>query len=131
MRYLSWLITLPILLALINFALANRNDVTVSFWPFDAEVTLPLSVLLVGMLFLGLLLGSFVAWLASLKHRFHARRLSRELARLYADKATALPESLADRLKNKFKLRWRRGKAVPLPPSHAPHIQPRNPPHGF
>ncbi len=80
MRFISWLISLPILLVLLNFALANRHDVMLSFWPFDAEMTLPLSALTLGMLFAGLLMGAFITWIGTLHYRFEARRLRRELA---------------------------------------------------
>lgn len=80
MRFLVGVALLPVFLALLSFALANRQDVTLSFWPFDAQIVLPLSLVALGLLFLGILLGAMIGWLGGLPKRLQAYALRRELA---------------------------------------------------
>lgn len=61
MRLLVWLVSLPIFLAVIVFVLQNRMQVSISFWPFDLQATLPVSVLSLGLLMVGFLLGSLTS----------------------------------------------------------------------
>lgn len=78
------LITAPFLLVLVLFALSNRQDVTLGFWPTDFELTLPLSVAMLGAMALAFLVGALVVWVPSLRVRLRARRLQRETRRLEA-----------------------------------------------
>lgn len=75
MRHISWIVTLPLMLALVVFSLANRGDVTLDLWPFNLPVTLPLFLPLLGAAFVGLLAGGTVAWLSGAKSRRRAREL--------------------------------------------------------
>lgn len=80
MRFFVGLAILPVFLALLCFALANRQTVTLNFWPFDAEIALPLSLLALGMLFVGVLLGAMIGWLGGIPQHLRTRALRRELA---------------------------------------------------
>ncbi|MDP9126722.1 MAG: lipopolysaccharide assembly protein LapA domain-containing protein [Pseudomonadota bacterium] len=82
MKLFTGLIGFVILLLAISFALANRQPAVISLWPFGVEIEAPLYILTLGTLFFGLLLGAFVAWLNLLPHRFQARRLRKDLAKL-------------------------------------------------
>ena len=82
MRIISWIITIPFLLALLGFAFDNRTDVTVSFWPFDLQITSPLFVVSLGILFLGLMVGGILGWISSLRYKFQINRLQREVSGL-------------------------------------------------
>lgn len=82
LRFLSGFIAIPALLAVLIFGLQNSHVVTLSLWPFMGEITLPLSILSIGFLFLGLFFGSFFMWLTMLPLRFRARRLQREVSDL-------------------------------------------------
>lgn len=68
-RLLSLLITLPVTLAVVVFAVANRDPVTVNFWPFALAVDVPLYGLALGTLALGCLLGALLTWLPLLLAR--------------------------------------------------------------
>jgi uncharacterized integral membrane protein len=68
-RLLSLLITLPVTLAVVVFAVANRGPVTVDFWPFALAVDVPLYGLALGTLALGCLLGALLTWLPLLLTR--------------------------------------------------------------
>ena len=104
MRRLSWIVTLPLMLALVVFSLANRGEVSLDLWPFKESITLPLAWLLLAALFIGLLVGGGVAWLSGARHRRRARELrfdkthlEREVIRLRRDveraKAAAAPST--------------------------------------
>lgn len=94
MRLTTWIIGLPIAVAAIWIALANRHAVVFSLDPFSQEnpalsVQLPLYLLLFAAVLLGVLLGGLAIGL-----RRVARRTS-EIASAASDKAvTLLPTSL-------------------------------------
>ena len=96
MKRLSWIITLPITLAAVAFAVANRRAVTLDLWPLELTVTLPLFMAILGSLFLGLLIGGLILWLSTGRVRLARRRaerrtaeLEREIARLKREAAVA------------------------------------------
>lgn len=69
MKFLSWLITLPITLVFIVFALNNRGNVSVSLWPFSLEVSAPTFVwfyacFFVGIVFGGIIFGGVGTWVS-------------------------------------------------------------------
>ena len=41
MRYLSWIITIPIALVIVSFAVSNRGPVDLALWPLPFEITVP------------------------------------------------------------------------------------------
>ncbi len=71
-----------------NFLLSNRDEAVISFWPFGYIIKLPLGAVVLGVLFLGFVLGlSFHA-----PSRFLARRRAKKAeARLAALEAKPLP----------------------------------------
>jgi lipopolysaccharide assembly protein A len=96
LRHLHWLVTGPLALILVVFAISNRETVRVTLWPFPIEIETPLFliVLLVGLL--GFLVGELVAWINGRywrrDSRAKARRieaLERELAATQAQLAPA------------------------------------------
>lgn len=95
MRLIYGLISLPLLALVLCFALANRQDVILSFWPADAQVALPLSILLLGVFVGGVLVGLFWSWCASLGRRIESLRLRRALRILNEDKAVQPPTAPA------------------------------------
>lgn len=109
MKRLSWILTLPLTLLLVVFAVANRQMVALDLWPFEMTMPpLPLSAVVLLSLFFGLLAGGAVTWLSAARSRQRAReaqhraaRLEREVARLRRDfesgRATA-PPGLPQRL---------------------------------
>lgn len=114
MKRISWIVTLPLMLALVIFSLANRGEVGLDLWPFKESVILPLSWLLLGALFVGLLIGGVVVWLSGARKRRRARelrfdkahlereviRLKREVERAKGAAAPASPPVLPPAVKN-------------------------------
>lgn len=88
MRHLSWIVTLPIALVAISFAVSNMQPVTLALWPLPGAVTTPVFLVVLLAMAVGFLAGGLVAWLGQHSHRRAARihsaradRLERELAR--------------------------------------------------
>ncbi len=83
-KIVTWIVIIPAAVLIIAFSVANRQAVTVSFDPFSATTpayaaTLPLFVVLFGVLILGVVVGGFATWLGQGKWRRRARRLEAEL----------------------------------------------------
>lgn len=81
-QFLKSLILLPVAIAVVLLAVANRGPVTLSFDPFSREplftATLPLFAVVFLAVMLGVLIGGMGAWLAQAKHRKERRRYRRE-----------------------------------------------------
>jgi uncharacterized integral membrane protein len=101
MRFLGWLLTIPILCLLIGFALENQQSVSLGFWLFGIQITMPLSLLALGLLALGFILGSFTSWLRSLGLRIEARKLRIKACDL-TEKRAACPPVVENRRKTGF-----------------------------
>ncbi|HEY4940902.1 MAG TPA: hypothetical protein VII56_05700 [Rhizomicrobium sp.] len=89
MRLTTWIVGLPVALAAIWIALANRHDVVLSLDPFSQEapaltLQMPLYLLLFLSILLGVLLGGFAIGF---------RRVARRGAEL-ADAATSKAKTL-------------------------------------
>ena len=83
-------------------ALSNSQPVELSLWPLPHVLTLPLYLLVVGILLLGVLAGLGIGWWAGRHHRRRARergseasRLEREVLRLREALAAGRPSSAA------------------------------------
>lgn len=108
MRFLFWLVALPVGVVVIAFAVANRGPVVISFAPLPID-PVPLSVFAVvlGAFVIGFGAGGAAAWLSAGKVRRLARAqrrritfLERELkaVRERADETAAGEGEAAERL---------------------------------
>jgi uncharacterized integral membrane protein len=84
-KIVNTLIIVPLALALLAFALANRRFVMVSFNPFDPSdtslaLTLPLFIVIIASAMLGVLAGGLAVWFGQHRHRKAARRFEAEAA---------------------------------------------------
>ena len=104
--FLKWLIITPIALAIIAFAIMNRQNVPVVLDPFGSDIPgLSFQAPLFFVMFLcgalGVIAGSFVTWVGQGKHRRAARDARAEAARLRAmappSNVIALPPSGANK----------------------------------
>lgn len=82
MSYLTLVITIPLTVFAILFAVSNSADVTVGLWPFEKEYTLSVWTFGLAMLGAGFFLGSLFVWILSQKTRFQCWKESRRAARL-------------------------------------------------
>jgi uncharacterized integral membrane protein len=86
MRNLAkFLIIAPLALIFLAFALANRQNVVVSFDPFNGgdipspQIVLPLFIVLIGATMVGVLLGGIATWLRQGRFRKAAREAKSEI----------------------------------------------------
>jgi uncharacterized integral membrane protein len=102
-KVVAWVTLVPLAVVIIAFAVANRQDVTVSLDPFNpavpaASVTKPLFVVILAVLIVGVIVGGIAAWLRQTRWRRTARRLEREVANLRAEvdalKRSSVPVSI-------------------------------------
>jgi uncharacterized integral membrane protein len=89
-KIVTWIVIIPLAVAIVAFAVANRQAVTVSFDPFSAAApayaaTLPLFAILFAVLILGVLIGGTAAWLRQGKWRRAARKLDGEMRALHQE----------------------------------------------
>jgi uncharacterized integral membrane protein len=101
LRLIKLLIAIPSALAIIVFAISNRQTVRVAFDPFSREapavfMDVPLFAVALAALAIGVVAGGVGAWLVQGKHRRAERNLKREVTRLSSETAAlraVAPES--------------------------------------
>ena len=86
-KLLTALIVVPLALLIIAFAVANRQEVTVSIDPFDPAhpayaITMWLFVPILAALVIGVAIGGVATWLRQTGWRRLVRRMEREAAEL-------------------------------------------------
>jgi uncharacterized integral membrane protein len=84
-KIVAVIILVPLAIIIVALAVANRQIVTVSFDPFGgdapaASLSLPLFVLIMGLLIAGVVIGGVACWLGQGKWRGAARRFERDMA---------------------------------------------------
>ncbi|MBI3419702.1 MAG: LapA family protein [Proteobacteria bacterium] len=82
MKFLSWLITIPLVVFCVVFAVNNRQEVTIDLWPSGYVASAPLYLVTLGASLVGFLIGALLFWLASLHPRWERRHLARQVDRL-------------------------------------------------
>ena len=100
MNRLVWIITLPVALLVILFALMNRQEVTLSLWPLPWDIGAPLFLFTLSAIVFGFLFGALAAWVSGATTRQKLRATKRaladsqdELAILKRQQAQATPAS--------------------------------------
>lgn len=73
MKRLSWILTIPVMIVAVVFAVSNRAAATLNLWPLGITVEAPLFVLVLGSVLFGLVVGGTIAWLSAGKARRRAR----------------------------------------------------------
>jgi hypothetical protein len=99
-KIVTVLVVVPLAAVIIAFAVANRQAVTVSLDPFNAEqpaasFTLPLFGLVIVLLIAGVLVGGMAAWLGQARSRQIVRGLRREVNELRGELDLAKPDTPA------------------------------------
>lgn len=82
MKHFSWILTLPVTVVVIVFAVANRDFVPLDLWPFEIALQIPVFVLVLGSMFLGFLIGALTMWLSAGKQRRRSRTARSRLTKL-------------------------------------------------
>lgn len=65
LRILTWIIGLPIAIAAIGFAVANRQTITLDLWPLPYAVGISVYLTVLGSLAVGLILGLLIGGTAA------------------------------------------------------------------
>jgi uncharacterized integral membrane protein len=92
-KIVAAVILIPLAIVIVAFAVANRQIVTVSLDPFSSEhpatsLTLPLFVLVIGLLIVGVVVGGAASWLRHGHLRRTARRFERDIRELRSEVAS-------------------------------------------
>lgn len=85
MRYLSWILTIPLALLAVTFSVKNMGPVAFDLWPLPYTVELPAFAAVLGAMLVGFLLGGLVAWMGGHAMRKGARLDRARAARLEKD----------------------------------------------
>jgi len=72
------ILTLPITLAVVLFAVSNRHVVALEFWPLPGSLEVPLYVVGLLTMVIGFLIGGVIAWLGAGESRQRARAAERD-----------------------------------------------------
>jgi uncharacterized integral membrane protein len=82
MKILSRALFVLFLLVGVLIAVSNSQPVELALWPLPHVLTLPVYLLVVGLLLLGVLAGLSIGWWTGRHHRRRARERGSEAARL-------------------------------------------------
>jgi uncharacterized integral membrane protein len=105
-RIVSWIVTAPIVIAVVLFAVSNLDEITLHLRPFPFDLTIRIWALTLIELFVGFLLGAIVTWIGD-------RRRRRD-ARLLAKRVVTLEQSLAAARARTAELEGKIGAPLPL-----------------
>jgi lipopolysaccharide assembly protein A len=78
------LISLPLLLLLVLFALSNTEPVRLGLWPTDYALQAPLSLAVLGGMAIAFLAGGAIVWISELGQRRRARQAEQAVRLLEA-----------------------------------------------
>ena len=73
MNFLRMIIAIPLIIIVVVFAVINNDFATFNLKPFDLDITVSLSVLILVLFFAGYLLGRFDAFVANAPLRANLR----------------------------------------------------------
>jgi lipopolysaccharide assembly protein A len=76
-RWLGWLLAIPVALLIVVFAVANRHEIRLDLWPLPWAMDVPAYLAVLGALAKGIVIGAVAMWLSG----FRARRNAREQRR--------------------------------------------------
>jgi len=91
LRFLKYLILVPIVIVLLAFAYANRHIVTVSFDPLASQgaaaisLSAPLFLVVIVSVMIGIVAGSVATWFGQGRNRRHARQFRFERDKMKAE----------------------------------------------
>ena len=89
------LLTLPVLVLLVLFAISNTGPVRLGIWPTDWSIELPVAVAVLGAAAVSFVIGGILVWLGELGRRRQLRRALQNVRRLESQLREGQPESLA------------------------------------
>jgi len=97
MRFVYWIIAVPVLAFAGAFAAANPEPVALRLWPFPYEIQTPIYAAVLGAFLVGFLIAALWFWLAGLPVRLARRRLARHERELETETSRLREELTAAR----------------------------------
>ena len=97
LRTFRWVLIGLVALALIIFAVDNRQVVTVSLWPLPIEASAGLYLVVLLTLLAGFLLGELIAWMNGHRWRREARQKAKRIEELERELGAQSPPKEAAR----------------------------------
>jgi uncharacterized integral membrane protein len=97
LRTIRWLLIGLLALALVVFAVDNRQTVTVSLWPLPIAASMGLYLVVLLTLLFGFLIGELAAWLNGHRWRREARLKAKRIEELESQLAAQSPPKEAAR----------------------------------
>ena len=91
MRIFHWLVTVPLTIVLIDFAIWNGGTTTLSFWPLPFTVETRVFLVVLVPLVIGFFLGELSAWISGRNRRRTARRHAHRIEELERELAAKAP----------------------------------------
>lgn len=82
MRLINWILVFPFVLIALSFTISNRQDISLTLWPFPFTVEIPLALFALVMILIGFLFGGVASWWAGHNRRVRARETKRQASDL-------------------------------------------------
>ena len=95
MKFVIWILGIPIAIAVVAFAIANRVPVPLRFDPLPYELDVPIWITVIGSLAIGFVIGSLCKWLFDYRYRSELRQ-GRKLIRGLEKEIFSLRKRLND-----------------------------------
>lgn len=85
MRFIFWLLAIPLLAVIAAFAVTNRGPVSLELWPLPFVATVPAFLVILVAVSVGLAIGATVMWLSTGIQRRELRRRGRRIDALESE----------------------------------------------
>tara|TARA_Y100001934_G_scaffold283895_1_gene409272 strand:- start:6447 stop:6821 length:375 start_codon:yes stop_codon:yes gene_type:complete len=79
MRFLTWIIAIPVALIIVIFAISNRTPALIDLSPLPFLIDVPIWAIAVGAVLFGIIVGSTVRWLLDHRRRLLANSRAKKL----------------------------------------------------
>jgi hypothetical protein len=90
-KLFHWLVTLPLVVLLTDFAIWNGSTATLSFWPLPFTLETRVFLIVLVPLLVGFFVGELAAWINGRSSRHAARRHARRIEELERELAAKVP----------------------------------------
>lgn len=87
MNRLVWIVTIPVAIVVVLFAVVNRAPVALNLWPFPWEIEAPLFLFTLGAIVFGFLFGALATFFSGSTTRAKLRQAQRDLAQAQGELA--------------------------------------------
>ncbi len=93
MKYALWILSLPLTIVAVVFALTNQQLALINLWPLGITWDGPVYLIVFLAFLVGFILGGLVAWVSAGKTRSRARHARNQARRLEREKTVLEQQS--------------------------------------